>query len=280
MELENLVMTELKNMDLSGVKVINLSCRDEATDVSFEIGDVKIDFTAENESAFQVTALTHAGQTYTDEETLTKGTDWAKYIWTAVYPIIKKHQIEVAEMATKSDINVFNVSEVDDNEPKVENPEDGDELKTDETGSDKLEINEADVEELPINDDAEKPNSEEADGSKLNAEETDVEEFKVNEPSVDNSKVEENDDTFKIEEATETVVVSLGENTLNKRIEEAEARGHKEGYKAARKKNVQELRKLKKKYNLILFFTIVILLSAFIAFLHAFGFDFSILVQF
>lgn len=46
-------------------------------------------------------------------------------------------------------------------------------------------------------------------------------------------------------------------------LEEAENKGHKEGYKAARKKNADEMRKLKRKYRFILFFVIVILLAAF-----------------
>ena len=98
MELESLVMAELENMDLNGVKIINLSCRAEATDISFEIRDMKIDFTTTNDNSFQVIALTHGNTVYTDEATLSKCHDWVKYVFAIVNPIIGKYRAELAEI--------------------------------------------------------------------------------------------------------------------------------------------------------------------------------------
>jgi len=176
MELENLVMAELETMDLNGVKVINLSCRDEATDISFEIDGMKIDFTATSESDFQVIALTHGDTVYTDEATLSKCNEWVKYVFAVVNPVIGKHRAELAEIPSTANF---------------------DELKVDE---------------------------------------------QVDEQSV--------------------VVTS---NVSNERIEEAADRGRKEGYKAARRKNIQEIKKVKRKYRIMLILIIIILIGGFIA---------------
>ena len=313
MELENLIMTELKSIDLSGVKVVNLSCGAEITYISFEIGDVRIDFAAESESVFQVTALTHAGQTYTDKETLSKGYDWSKYIWTVAYPIVEKHRPEPEEMPEEDDVHAFNASVVEEPEGeeigayRLESEKMGVyKLQDEEAGTYKLEDEEIDVYKLEVDDNdeakVEKPEVEEidvddklegeedkplaeGDNNEIKAKEVDIDKTEVNKTDIDKAETDDDkpkadNDEVKVEEPEEAVVVSLGENTLNKRIKEAEDRGHKEGYKAARKKNAQELGKLKKKYHLIIFFTIFILLAAFVAFLHVFGFDFSILIQF
>jgi len=177
MELEKLVMTELEDLDLNGVKIINLSCEAETINISFEIGDVQIDFTAQSEADFQIIALKHGDQEYTDKATLSQCNDWTKYVHAVVHSIIKKHQAELEKVVN--------------------------EIKKDEA----------------------------------------------------------------------TISVTLEENALGNRIKEAEARGHKEGFKAARRMNSQEIKKLKKKYKSILFFTIIILLGAFFLYLYLYGFD-------
>jgi hypothetical protein len=63
----------------------------------------------------------------------------------------------------------------------------------------------------------------------------------------------------------EHAVVGTGEYVSSERLEEAQARGRKEGFKAARKKNVKEIKDLKKKYNIIIAVTVVGLILAFTA---------------
>ena len=182
MELEKLVMAELENMDLNGAKIINLSWEAETININFEIGDVQIDFTAQNEADFQITVLKHGDQVYTDEATLSQCNDWTKYVLAVIHPIIKKHQAELKKV---------------------------------------------------------------------------VDEIKFDEPKEDES----------------AAIAPLEKSDLSNRIKEAEARGHKEGFKAARRMNIQEIKKLKKKYNNILVFIIIILLSAFFLYLYLYGFD-------
>lgn len=226
MELKDLVMTDLNSMDLNGANILKLSFEDQTANISFEIGDVKIDFAAEDESTIHVTSLMHGDELYSDEEALDKSRAWVEYVWTTIYPTIKKHQTSLKTV---------------DPDPNVG-------LITDE------------LEDQSETNNIAKPYFEDAP--------------KIDHPNADDA----NKPT--VEEIKDSVIISLGEETLNKRLEAAEARGHKEGYKAARKKNAQDMRKLKKKHNIILFLTIVILLGGFVAFLHSFGFDFSILIQF
>jgi len=198
MELESLVMAELESMDLNGVRIINLSCRDEATDISFEIGDMKIDFTATNEHNFQVIALTHGDTVYTDAATLSKCNDWVKYVITVAKPIIEKHRAEI-------------------------------ERKQAEIEQRQAEIEQQQAEQITI-------------------------------PST----VSFNELKSPIEEE-EHVVVS---NVSNERIDEVVDRGRKEGYKAARKKNIQEIKKLKRKHRLLTFIIIIILAGAAVVLLY------------
>jgi len=99
MELEKLVLAELKEMDLHGANIISLSITGNTTQIVFEIGGtVEIQFTATSASSFQVTSLTEigVGQVYTDEESLSKVKDWARYVISVVAPIIEKYQEELA----------------------------------------------------------------------------------------------------------------------------------------------------------------------------------------
>jgi len=189
MELEKLVMAQLEKRELNGVKVINLLWVAETAIVTFEVGDVQIDFTAQNETDLQVTALRHHDQVYTDEASLSQCNDWSKYVLSVVYPLIKKQQSELAER---------------------------------------------------------------------------VKEVKVDEPTQDAP-------------APTSIVASDEEMTLANRIKEtevikeAEAKGHKEGFKAARRMNIQEIKKLKTKYQRI--FIIILLLGVFLIFIYLYGFD-------
>lgn len=63
----------------------------------------------------------------------------------------------------------------------------------------------------------------------------------------------------------EHAVVGTGKNISIERLEEAEARGRKEGFKAARKTNANDMRALKKKYNIIISVTFVLLIVVFVA---------------
>ena len=63
----------------------------------------------------------------------------------------------------------------------------------------------------------------------------------------------------------EDAIVATGENVSSERLEEAEERGKKEGFKAARKKNLKEIKALKKKYHIILAVTIIGLIGIFVA---------------
>ena len=95
----------------------------------------------------------------------------------------------------------------------------------------------------------------------IKPEETKTEEIKQEEIKAEEVKPAEPEKT------NEAMVKDIVEVTTSESIEDAVARGHKEGYKAARKKNALEIRQLKRKYRFILFFTIIILIGAFAAFL-------------
>ena len=99
MKLEDLVLAELEDKNLNGSKITSLLCEDESTNISFEINDMKIDFVATSETDFEVSALETAGQIFTDESTLDKCSDWARYVWAVVHPAIEKCQDELSEMA-------------------------------------------------------------------------------------------------------------------------------------------------------------------------------------
>jgi len=101
MELEKLVITELEDMDLNGAKIIHLECEPEIIKISFEIGDVKVDFTAISEAVFQIDTIAdaHTSQVYTDEVMIKKCDGWVKYILAIVYPLVKKHRVEQADIA-------------------------------------------------------------------------------------------------------------------------------------------------------------------------------------
>ena len=58
-----------------------------------------------------------------------------------------------------------------------------------------------------------------------------------------------NVDTLKPQE---DAIITTGEHVSTARLDEAEARGRKEGFKAARQKNAKEMKALKRKYNIIL----------------------------
>jgi len=70
----------------------------------------------------------------------------------------------------------------------------------------------------------------------------------------------------KPQQAVKVATPIVGESSLD----EAIASAHKDGYKAARKKNMIEMRKLKKKYQMALFFTVfgMLLLFALVLMFH------------
>ncbi|MCL1991015.1 MAG: hypothetical protein FWG67_09025, partial [Defluviitaleaceae bacterium] len=96
MELENLVLADLKNMDLKGANILNLSCGTEETNISFEITEANIAFTARSKTDVKATALIHHGQIYTDDATLSKCDGWINYIWSVTHDTIQKHRDKLA----------------------------------------------------------------------------------------------------------------------------------------------------------------------------------------
>jgi len=207
MGLEELVLADLESIDLKGVKILNLSCATEETNVSFEISDTIIDFIAKNEEDFTVTSLTRNGQTYTNEEILSKCDGWVNYVGKIINPIIKKHRDELEKAVITAEETAEPIQAI--------------------------------------------------------GEETSVTEVDVPRAIIEHINEIENEASEKEEQQEEKV--EIADKVENESIQEAEARGHKEGYKVARMKNVQDIKKLKKKYRFILFFTIIVLLGIFAA---------------
>jgi len=188
MELEKLVLADLEDMDLKGVKILDLSCIGDDIKVNFEITDTQIEFIARDVDDFTTTSLTRNGNVYTEDKILSKCDGWVKYVGTMIMPIIKKHQEALEEIASIVDEEEDGIEAIIQEEESVES-------------------------ESPISNEIDK--------------------------------------------------LEIIDEVERDSLEEAENKGHKEGYKAARKKNAQEIRKLKNKYHSILFFTIAILLAAF-----------------
>ena len=217
MLLKNLVLDELEQVDLKGAKVTDLLWEGESVNVSFEINEMLIDFTAKEEAEPEVLRLTLNDQVYSDESTLSKCSEWAKYVWSVVNSIIRKHSVNnppKVEVA-RSEENESTVPLVEKVDTRVEVfVEEADKSSFEESRGDVTEVGGADFERETVPLDAE-------------------------------------------------AIVTDGAGS---QIEEAVEAAHKEGYKAARKKNAQELKRLKRKYRLLLFFTIVLLIGAFVAF--------------
>ena len=228
MELESLVMAELNTMDLNGVRVLNLSCRGDATDISFEVGDMKIDFTTTGGNNYQIMALTHGGTVYTDPATLSKCNDWVQYVSTVVNPIVEKHRAELERQRAGMDMHRVDMGRQNTAEHiAIPSTVGFDELKgppqmmNDDPGM---------LAGMPSMGNSNMPNMGNSNMPNM---------ANSNMPSLSNSMP--------------------NSNMPNENIDDVIDRGRKEGYKAARKKNIQEVKKLKRKHLLMTIFIVVIL---------------------
>ena len=242
MRLEDVVLTELEGVNLNGAKITNLVCEVESTNISFELYDMKIDFVATGDNDFEVTTLQRGEQVYTDEATLDKCSDWARYIWIVVNPIVKKHRPDFFEIT--SDEATEEYIENMDSTPINEQAE---------------VVSDEHVEEVMIDENPEENISDEQN------EET------VNEAVAIDENLEENVSDVKEEAGTNEESEEKALDELDKALEKELARVRKEGYNEAKKKNSEEIKDLTKKYNFILFFTIVVLMIAFVLIWIFFG---------
>jgi len=95
-----------------------------------------------------------------------------------------------------------------------------------------------------------------------------IENFVSIEDDIKETEIEENsivDTVSRVIDENNENKIEVIDDMKDETFEEAEARGHKEGYKIARKKNAVDIRKLKKKYHFIIFCIIIVLLGAFAA---------------
>jgi len=93
----------------------------------------------------------------------------------------------------------------------------------------------------------------------------------VNEAVAIDENLEENVSDVKEEAGTNEESEEKALDELDKALEKELARVRKEGYNEAKKKNSEEIKDLTKKYNFILFFTIVVLMIAFVLIWIFFG---------
>ena len=251
MELERLVMADLENMDLNGVRIQSLTCRGEATDVSFEVGDMKIDFTTTGGNNFQTLALTLGGTVYTDAATLSKCDDWVKYVITVVNPIIEKHRADLerqrAEMERQQQLAIpANVGLDELQSPAVTNEFQNTDFQNiaNEFQNPAMMGQPVANQPIPTQPIAAQPviSSPVAAQPIVSPSTTSYDDFK-GPPKIDDTQ---------------------GMTDLDEIID----KGRKEGYKAARKKNIQEVKKLKRKHRLMTGFIVVLLVVIGLALLY------------
>jgi len=248
MELESLVMAELNTMDLNGVRVLNLSCRGDATDISFEVGDMKIDFTTTGGNNYQIMALTHGGTVYTDPATLSKCNDWVQYVSTVVNPIVEKHRAELERQRAGMDMHRVDMGRQNTAEHiAIPSTVGFDELKgppqmmNDDPGM---------LAGMPSMGNSNMPNMGNSNMPNM---------ANSNMPSLSNSMPNSNMPNMANSSMPSLSNSMPNSNMPNENIDDVIDRGRKEGYKAARKKNIQEVKKLKRKHLLMTIFIVVIL---------------------
>ena len=271
MELERLVMAELENMDLNGVRIQNLTCRGEATDVSFEVGDMKIDFTTTGGNNFQTLALTLGGTVYTDAATLSKCDDWVKYVITVVNPIIEKHRAEMerqrAEMERQRTEQLAIPANVGIDElqgPSLTNEFQNPALNEFQNPAVNEFQNPAVMNQptqpivgQPI---ASQPVAAQPVISSPVAAQPVINTPVAAQPAISPPATTTSFDDFKPQKIDDT----QGMTDLDEIID----KGRKEGYKAARKKNIQEVKKLKRKHRLMTAFIVIVLVVIGLALLY------------
>jgi len=84
MTLEQLILDELKQMNLNGVTVLSVVWEFGLMRVVFELSAVKITFTVNNDYQFQVVSVNHNGKVYDDPQYLVKFEDLAFDVMTKV----------------------------------------------------------------------------------------------------------------------------------------------------------------------------------------------------
>lgn len=89
-------------------------------------------------------------------------------------------------------------------------------------------------------------------------------------PTIESKRIEAAEVAYKANIQTlqpdEHAVVGKAGNLSAERLDEAESRGRKEGFKSAKKTHVKEIAALKKKYHTIIAITVVVLIATFIGF--------------
>ena len=257
MELERLVMAELESMDLNGVRIQSLTCRGEATDVSFEVGDMKIDFTTTGGNNFQTRALALGGTVYTDAATLSKCDDWVKYVITVVNPIIEKHRSELERQRAEMERQRAEQLAIPAN-VGIE------ELQAPAVAS---EFQNADFQNI-----ANELQNPAMMGQPVAAQPI-IGQPIVAQPVV-STPVATQPQTAIAPPATTTSYddfkgpPKIDDTQGMADLDEIIDKGRKEGYKAARKKNIQEVKKLKRKHRLMTIFIVVILVVIGLALLY------------
>lgn len=292
MNLETLTLSEIEKMDLNGVKIVNLKCNPDSTDVSFEINDMQIDFIIPQSGDAEPTGLKHAGQTYSDPDTLAKCAEWVKYVATVVEQAMKRSraELEAPIIAEPVSIAVTSATPVNEEEAPTatieENPVADTTIPDNPVAEETIQNEEQSIESevavvssieevapvieaplIPTENVVTTPEpaikdiiSEPTPFMSAIIEDIDeaVSEVKIDEIAVpeaitttDEIKPTPVDDLVEPEPVEEGII-------SNKRIEEAIERGRREGYTEARKMNLSEVKRIRKKCTIIVCITIAL----------------------
>ena len=102
MELEKLVLAELRQSEMHGIQIINLDINSKSVHVTFEIGQVTVHYTTESENQNQLDAvvMTSTNEPCQDQDAIDRIYDWVKYISSILHPIIQKHRLDFEELIT------------------------------------------------------------------------------------------------------------------------------------------------------------------------------------
>jgi len=102
MELDELVLADLKTKDLHGVRIVSLDCQQAAVRITFEIGNVTVRYTTANEERNQLNAvvMTSTKDPCRDDEAIKVVRDWTKYVSSILHPIVRQHRTELEALTT------------------------------------------------------------------------------------------------------------------------------------------------------------------------------------
>jgi len=103
MVLDQMILDELKKIDLNGITVLSVVCEPEAIQVVFEMPPAQVEFRVGNDYQFQILSVTYNNVVYNDPRYLAQFRDFVVDVMVKVKMVEAKKRIEFDALKKKNE---------------------------------------------------------------------------------------------------------------------------------------------------------------------------------